>query len=74
MSDRPTYRHDCVACTFLGCFRGHDLYYCEQHGLPTVIARYGDEGSAYTSGMALADVDPILAEAKARSAQHKGVE
>lgn len=38
-------------------------------GLPTVIARYGHAGPEYTSGMALADVDPLLGEARRRAVE-----
>ena len=61
------YRHDCDQCTFLGQFNEHDLYYCGQHGIPTVIARFGDMGSEYYSGLAIADQIPALAEAKKRA-------
>jgi len=43
----------------------YDLYFCEQGtpgtpGLPTVIARYGDDGPDYKSGMVAAQVDAEL--------------
>ena len=44
----------CSGITFLGAFNGCDLYHSEQMGLPTVIARYGNEGYEYTSGMCMA--------------------
>jgi hypothetical protein len=37
---------------FLGRWRDNDLYHCAKG--PTVIARYGSEGSHYTSGLATA--------------------
>lgn len=44
--------HDCQGCTYLGSCRGHDLYFCgTQIGDPTVIARYGDDGPEYMSGL-----------------------
>ena len=61
------FKHDCPHCTSLGEFNGHDLYHCRQIGIPTVIARYGDEGKEYTSGMGLADGVPELTEAKTRA-------
>jgi hypothetical protein len=67
LTDGPIFVHDCSACVFLGHARGHDLYFCEQHRMPTVTARYGSEGVEYRSGLALAGVDPELGEAKARA-------
>lgn len=49
-----------------------DLYYCKQHGLPTVIARFGHGGDQYVSGLGLAALDPVLAEALNR-ADEKGL-
>ena len=57
---------------FLGSFDGHDLYWDPQSGsLPTVIARYGSEGHEYKSGLALADHDAHLCEAR-RLAELRG--
>lgn len=61
---RPESEHRGIRALMLAVF---DLYFCTQHGLPTVIARYGHAGPDYTSGMALAAVDPLLAEAKRRA-------
>lgn len=67
-SGRRLFVHDCSACTYLGEYRGHDLYFCDECSAgPTVIARYGSEGKQYTSGMELAAVDPLLAEARRRA-------
>lgn len=42
----------------------HDLWFCPQKGMPTVIARYGDEGHEYKSGLIFADgTDPELTKA-----------
>ncbi len=63
----PKFAHDhCDHCVFLGMENGHALYFCPQPGLsmPTVIARYGDRGPDYKSGLPLADVDPELALAR----------
>lgn len=48
----PVYKHDCHACVFLGRYHSHDLYIC-QPGEPvgTIIARHGNEGPDYGSGM-----------------------
>lgn len=48
MKGKPEYKHDCSKCTFLGKFEEYDLYYCDK-SLPTLIARYGDEGPQYSS-------------------------
>jgi hypothetical protein len=65
--ERPRYRHDCKRCRYLGSFRAHDLYFCNtataHFGIPTVLARYGDEEADYVSGIALCPVDPILVRA-----------
>lgn len=55
----PLFEHDCSKCIFLGIDywddRPADLYYCPaQVGGPTVIARYGNDGPAYCSGMEFA--------------------
>jgi len=47
----PRYKHDCNQCVFLGHEREYDLYYCPQEGLPTILARYGNWGGDYLSGM-----------------------
>ena len=54
--ETPIYKHDCPCCTFLGNYEvegtKYDLYHCEQSSMdtPTVIARFGTDGS-YMSGM-----------------------
>ena len=67
---KPLFKHDCTECKFLGTFNGQDLYFCNQvEAGSTVIARYGDEGSEYFSGMVFAkpDVSEELFEAKNRA-------
>jgi len=54
------FQHDCKHCVPLGQYQENDLYYCDQHGCPTVIARYGNDGPEYTSGMGFAEIDPRL--------------
>lgn len=72
------YNHDCERCIFLGVYSVitsqrvivTDLYFCEAQARPTVIARYGDEGHQYHSGLEAADyqnTSPDLAEAKSRA-------
>lgn len=47
------FKHDCDICVFLGQFNEYDLYFCDA-GFATVIARYGDDGPEYMSGMTFA--------------------
>lgn len=77
------YLHDCNKCKFLGSFvvpenaktfvpegvEVVDLYFCGNgsKGNSTVIARFGDEGSDYTSGLRLIAVNPLLLEAYNRA-------
>ena len=70
----PRHTHDCDECTFLGPWSGggvdYDLYFCLQaDNKPTVIARYGDDGPAYTSGLTFAweGAAPSLVEAYRRA-------
>jgi hypothetical protein len=57
--DSERYVHDCEKCVYLGTTSSdsfHDLYFCEQridaeHAMSTVIARYGDDGPHYESGL-----------------------
>ena len=70
--EKPRFVHDCDKCTFLGQFLEYDLYYCPQGNIPTVIARFGDEGWDYRSGMYCAEIDPVLKEARKR-AKEKGL-
>jgi hypothetical protein len=74
---QPRFEHDCEKCVFLGRLglpEGYyDLYFCEQgRDFPTVIARFGDDGPDYNSGLAAADQDPALRVAK-RLAEEKGL-
>lgn len=59
----PAYTHDCTHCLFLGRWEGFDLYFCPNE--PTVLARAGDEGPDYTSG--LNATTPVLMEAQERA-------
>jgi hypothetical protein len=61
---KPKFRHDCQTCRFLGHEIGCDMYFCKQHGMPTVVVRFSDEGPDYTSGLELAKFDARLAKAK----------
>lgn len=65
----PIHKHDCIECEFLGTYPDHrhyyDLYYCDQAGIPTFIARWGDE-SKYYSGMSSVPQNNALSVAFAR--------
>ena len=67
----PEYKHDCDNCTYLGFEKKDgkmvDLYFCPQHTLPTIIARYSSEASDYISGIQLANHFPELWTAKTRA-------
>jgi len=69
MDDKPQFKHDCNDYKFLGRHSlndiGYDLYFCPQGRIPTVIARYGDEGYEYHSGLGLPM--PELEEAARRA-------
>jgi len=68
--DEPLFTHDCDSCQFLGTHKGlHDLYYCP--GEPTVVARYGNDGPDYKSGLAFAfpGGTECLYEARIRAVQ-----
>ena len=74
MSDEmPKFQHDCRGCTFLGRFNDKDLYFCTQGSTwhHTVIARFGDDGPDYSSGLPFAVEGefgiPELLEAKKRA-------
>lgn len=57
---KPKFKHDCQDCIFLGRHNDHDLYFCKQGGnRDTVIARFGNHGSNYASGLQFAEVGGI---------------
>lgn len=66
----PRYEHDCERCIFLGQSGRFDLYFADHGGInygyepadATIIARFGDEGSAYNSGIALTKFYPEIGE------------
>lgn len=68
------YEHDCPNCKPLGEFEDYDLYFCLQGGgsSPTLIARYGNAGGAYKSGMAFVGTDREITEGYKR-AKEKGL-
>jgi len=63
------FSHDCKACTPLGQFEEYDLYHCMQGGsMPTVLARYGNEGPEYVSGLFSVSEGPLFeAQNRARA-------
>lgn len=64
--ENPRYVHDCEQCKFLGLYEEYDLYFCDQNKFgPTVVARYGDEGDEYTSGLHMHTQALIEAEVRA---------
>jgi hypothetical protein len=68
-TDDPRYAHNCAKCLYLGHYAESDLYFCTAQviGIPTVLARFGNEPEVYVSGLALAEKVPELAEAKRRA-------
>lgn len=49
--EQARYKHDCENCVFLGYEDYYDLYFCPQGTIPTVIARFSNDGPDYISGM-----------------------
>lgn len=73
-SPTPVYEHDCDECVFLGHYGGADLHFCLQAGYfgpqqntPTVLARFSSDPPNYTSGLAFAQTNVYLREAKKRA-------
>jgi len=87
--DVPTYEHDCDNCRYLGSHTTKwwpedksetlfDLYVCaKQRDMPTVIARYGNDGPDYTSGLyhalAFGELTHPLVEAVIRAVFRAGL-
>jgi hypothetical protein len=76
VTETPQYKHDCETCVFLGRFtdnstytggvdREYDLYYHQGTIETTVVARFSDEGSDYSSG--LFGFNPARVEAARRA-------
>ena len=69
-NERKLYKHECKSCVYLGKFSNEDLYYHPVTPL-SLIARYGNNASEYTSGFLFAeaekdDVNSPLGEAYRR--------
>ena len=80
--DNPIYKHNCKQCVYLGhhistAFKWkkhwatiYDLYFCSKSPIgATVIARYGNDGSAYYSGLPAAVEQVMLAQKGNKDAQ-----
>lgn len=75
-SEKPTYKHDCSVCTFLGRYKDeygdYDLYYCSTE--PTIVSRYGNKGPEYYSGTIQfsrhSEIDQPLSEGYKRAIIH----
>lgn len=49
LASRPTFKHECNTCVFLGEDIGLDLYFCSLRDSRTLVIRHGDDFSAYSS-------------------------
>ena len=51
MKQTPIHKHNCPDCTFLGSYRGADMYFCRAWGAKrvTLILRDGSAGHEYDS-------------------------
>lgn len=65
---KPLYQHDCTMCIYLKsaevCQKVYDFYYCggsDNHLSATVIARFGNDGPDYFSGVSFSTINPMLA-------------
>jgi hypothetical protein len=69
--EKPRFDHDCGTCIYLGetTVDGttFDLYFCMKGPGKTLIARYGNAGHEYLSGLLLADHVSPLCEARRRA-------
>ncbi len=70
-AERPSFKHDCKECIYLGSMDGNDLYFCNKHQdlSSTILARFGNEVSKFASGIELADYNPFLGEAMKRAVE-----
>ena len=55
----PLYRHNCQECKYLATFEDKDLYFCKNHGVPLVKARYSNEEKDVEKGLGLAKSEPL---------------
>lgn len=62
------YQHDCSCCKPIGQFKEFDIYFCASLDI-TVVARYGNNGHEYNSGIHLTGMPQIkVAVAMAKAA------
>ena len=57
-------KHDCDRCVSLGEYKGNGFIFLPRICRPTVVARYGDDGPDYKSGIIFSDFDEHLGKAK----------
>jgi hypothetical protein len=78
IAESPRFTHDCDVCIFLGRFKTSewcgkeeevDLYVCrpEKNEETTLVARFGNEGHEYGSGLCFCVSSPHYAEACRRA-------
>lgn len=60
VKDDIFFDHDCDDCVSLGNCCDRDMYFCNQGGSPTVIARESDTPWDYVSGMDFVGINPYL--------------
>lgn len=73
LGECPQFIHDCECCVFVGRYEvedgpangNYDLYVPMKER--TVLARFGDDGPEYISGLAFRESYPALAEAYRRA-------
>jgi hypothetical protein len=66
--ETPQHQHDCSDCIFLGRYGEEDLYIHLSEVENTVIARFGSDGPAYSSGLCFSyGQTPRLTEARHRA-------
>jgi hypothetical protein len=66
--EKPMFKHDCDKCKFLGTYKRRDLYVCDTD----LVARFGDGGDEYESGLFLIYDNPWINKAM-KLAEEKGL-
>lgn len=67
--NEPVYVHDCKQCVYLGNYEHHgvffDLYVCSHKDkiIDTLVARHGNEGPEYCSGVVFIKTHPQIKKA-----------
>ena len=49
----PLFQHNCQDCKYLATFKDKDLYFCSNHGVPIVKARFSDKVKDVEKGLGL---------------------